>query len=248
MKKILLLLLTATTLITMTQSCKTKGNQENTIEETVDTIGLSVRTAEQQAKLSPNEIVDLLKKGNRDFYSDSLTILNTSQRVRDAIPGQYPIAAILACSDSRMPVEDIFHMGIGDLFVTRVAGNIVNEDIIGSLEYSCKVLGSKVIVVLGHEYCGAIKSAIQDVKIGNITEVLNKIQPAIKNVSQKFAGEKTIKNPHYVEAVCDENVELSIENIRQNSTIISELEKEGKLMIIGGVYDIKTGKVDFFKY
>ena len=230
-------------------SCTSKITKQTNVSECTQTAKTpSICTAEQQEKLSPEDIINLLKKGNRDFYMDSLTVLNNSQRVRDAISGQYPLAAVLSCSDSRVPVEDIFHMGIGDLFVARVAGNVVNEDIIGSLEYSCEVLGSKVIVVLGHEYCGAIKSAIQDVKMGNITEVLNKIQPAVKLASENFEGDKSVKNPLFVESVCDENVHLSIDNIRKNSEILRGLEKEGKLKMIGGVYDIKTGKVDFFNF
>lgn len=215
-------------------------------EEVPDTLSLSIRTAEEQAALSPDDVVSLLKKGNSEFSHDSLTILNTSQRIRDAINGQYPVAAVLSCSDSRIPVEDIFHMGIGDLFVARVAGNVVNEDIIGSLEYGCKVLGAKVIVVLGHEYCGAIKSAIDDVKLGNVTELLSKIQPAVALASKNYDGSKTTKNPQFVEKVCDANVDISIDDIRKRSSILSQLEAEGKLKIIGAVYDIKTGEVDFF--
>ena len=234
-------------LVAISTSCTHSKKSVNVTEENpADTLYLSVRTAEQQAALSPEDVVSLMKKGNAEFSHDSLTILNTSQRIRDAVGGQYPIAAVLACSDSRMPVEDIFHMGIGDLFVARVAGNVVNEDIVGSLEYGCKVLGAKVIVVLGHEYCGAIKSAIDDVKLGNVTEVLNKIQPAIQLASTNYDGSKTTKNPQFVEKVCDANVELSIQDIRNKSSILRGLESEGKLKIIAAVYDIKTGEVDFF--
>jgi len=229
-------------------SCTHKSATPTTTEEEApDTLSISIRTAEEQAALSPSDVVSLLKRGNSEFSHDSLTILNTSQRVRDAINGQYPVAAVLSCSDSRIPVEDIFHMGIGDLFVARVAGNVVNEDIIGSLEYGCKVLGAKVIVVLGHEYCGAIKSAIDHVKLGNVTEVLDKIQPAINLASAHYDGTKTTKNPLFVEKVCDANVDISIDDIRKRSPILSELEAEGKLKIIGAVYDIKTGEVDFFE-
>ncbi|RYZ91730.1 MAG: carbonic anhydrase, partial [Sphingobacteriaceae bacterium] len=134
-----------------------------------------VLTKAQQEKLTPDEVIESLKEGNQDFVEDRLTVRNNSQRVREAALGQYPKAVILSCLDSRVPVEDVFHTGIGDLFVARVAGNITNEDILGSLEYACKVSGSKVIVVLGHEYCGAVKSAIDDVKLGNITNMLAKI-------------------------------------------------------------------------
>lgn len=250
MKTNLKFLLSLFLLGVMITSCNLKSEKTNLVSNTPtlpDTLSISVRTAEQQAALSPDDVVELLKKGNTDFYSDSLTILNTSQRIRDAISGQHPIAAVLSCSDSRVPVEDIFHMGIGDLFVARVAGNVVNEDIIGSLEYGCKVLGAKVIIVLGHEYCGAIKAAIDDVKLGNVTELLAKIQPAVTIASENFSGIKTTKNPTFVEKVCDTNVDLSIDDIRKRSSILRELEQKGELKIIGGVYDIKTGKVDFFQ-
>ena len=135
-----------------------------------NTLGSSVLTEEQRAKLSPQNILELLKSGNKDFTEDNLTIRNNTQRVRDAAIGQYPLAVVLSCLDSRVPVEDIFHRGLGDLFVARVAGNIVNDDILGSLEYACKISGAKLILVLGHEYCGAIQSAIKDIKLGNICE------------------------------------------------------------------------------
>lgn len=137
---------------------------------------------EIQAKLTPDLVLDILKKRNQEYVDDNLTIRNTSARIRKASLGQYPGAVILSCLDSRVPVEDVFHCGIGDLFVARVAGNIANEDILGSLEYGCKVSGAKLIVVLGHEHCGAIKSAIDNVKLGNITALLSKIRPALDSI------------------------------------------------------------------
>lgn len=239
-------------------SCKDKAQQEvtttsevaNVTEVPTDHILVSsVLTAEQQAKLTPAGVLDTLKRGNQDFVEDRLTVRNNTQRVRDAAVGQYPKAVILSCLDSRVPVEDIFHRGIGDLFVARVAGNIVNEDILGSLEYACKVSGSKLIVVLGHEYCGAIKSAIDDVKLGNITPLLSKIQPAVKSASAAYDGdgEKTSSNPEFVDAVCNHNIVLTMDEIRKKSPILKEMEAKGEILIVGGVYNMKTGKVDFME-
>lgn len=206
-----------------------------------------VLTKDEQEKLTPVQVLEILKKGNKDFMEDNLTIRNNTQRVRDAALAQYPKAVVLSCLDSRVPVEDVFHRGIGDVFVARVAGNIVNDDILGSLEYACRVSGSKLILVLGHEYCGAIKSAIDDVKLGNITTLLSKIQPAVASARHDFAGDKSSKNPEFVEAVCHHNVEHAMQDIRQKSPILKEMEDKGEIIIVGGVYDMETGKVDFFE-
>ncbi len=205
-----------------------------------------VLTAEEQAKLMPAEVIDILKKGNEEFVNDNLTIRNNSGRVREAAVGQYPKAVILSCLDSRVPVEDIFHRGIGDIFVARVAGNISNPDILGSMEYACKVSGAKLVVVLGHEYCGAIKSAIDDVELGNITTLLAKIKPAVEVAKQNFEGEQASSNPEFVEAVCHHNIELTVQNIREKSPILKNMEKNGEIIIVGAVYNMHTGKVDFF--
>lgn len=204
-----------------------------------------VLTAEQQEKLTPQEVLDTLKSRNQDFVDDNLTIRNNSQRVREAALGQYPKAVVLSCLDSRVPVEDVFHCGIGDIFVARVAGNIVNEDILGSLEYACKVSGSKLVVVLGHEYCGAVKSAIKDVKLGNITPLLSKIRPAVLSAEKDFKGEKSADNPDFVDKVCTHNVNLAISQIRKKSPILKEMENKGLIKIVGGIYDMETGKVTF---
>ena len=211
-----------------------------------DIIKSSMLTAEEQAKLTPDLVLDMLKTGNQNFLEENLTVRNNSKRVRNAAFGQYPKAAVVSCSDSRIPVEDIFHQGIGDLFVARVAGNFVNTDILGSLEYACKVSGSKLIVVLGHEHCGAIKSAIDDVKLGNITAMLEKIKPAVNNASKGFSGEKTSKNKEFVESVCFHNIHHAIKEIRAKSPILKEMEDNGEIKIVGGMYHMKTGKVDFF--
>lgn len=202
-------------------------------------------SAEQQAKLKPIEVLERLKSGNKAFVEDNLTIRNTTERVRKASLGQYPKAVILSCLDSRVPVEDVFHSGIGNLFVARVAGNVVNDDILGSLEYACKVSGAKVVLVLGHEYCGAIKSAISDVKLGNITTLLDKIQPAVKEAGLTFKGDKTASNEAFVEAVCNANVLLAIDQVRKRSSILKEMEQKGEILIVGAVYNMKTGRVEF---
>lgn len=204
-----------------------------------------VLSAEEQAALTPRDVLDILKKGNEEFTDDKLTVRNNSERVREAALGQYPKAVILSCFDSRVPVEDVFHRGIGDIFVARVAGNIVNEDILGSMEFACKVSGAKLILVLGHEYCGAVKSAIDHVELGNITALLSKITPAVNEAGKSFSGEKSSSNPVFVEAVCDANVHLTMQQIRDKSPILKEMEDSGDIMIVGGVYHMKTGKVDF---
>lgn len=227
-------------------SCKGNVKEATTVLDLSKEHVLSseILTADEQAKLTPQAVLDTLKKGNTEFINDNLTIRNNTQRVRDAAIGQYPMAVILSCLDSRVPVEDIFHRGIGDLFVARVAGNVVDTDILGSLEYACKVSGSKLIVVLGHEHCGAIKSAIDDVKLGSITSILEKISPAVETAKKRFDGDKTSKNPKFIEAVCEDNVYLGIEKVRK-SPILKEMEDNGEIMIVGGVYDMKTGQVHF---
>ncbi|MCC8147240.1 MAG: carbonic anhydrase [Bacteroidales bacterium] len=206
-----------------------------------------VLTATEQSTLTPDKVLEILKQGNKEFTEDALMIRNTTSRVRDAALGQYPKAVILSCLDSRVPVEDVFHRGIGDIFVARVAGNIVSPEILGSLEYACKVSGSKLVLVLGHEYCGAIKSAIEDVKLGNITPLLAKIRPAVLEAGKEFEGDKSSKNLAFVEAVCHKNVELTIEEIRRESPILKEMEDQSQIKIVGAVYDMETGIVTFLE-
>ncbi len=231
-------------------SCTIKTTKENTdmVEISNDLIlSNKVLTAEEQSQLTPSRVIEILKEGNKDFINDNLTVRNNTERVRNAALGQYPKAVILSCLDSRVPVEDVFHRGIGDIFVARVAGNIVNPDILGSIEYGCKVSGAKVVMVLGHEYCGAIKSAINNVELGNITGLLEKIKPAVTEAKVDFTGEQSAKNPAFVEAVCHHNIELVVKEIREKSPILKEMEDNGEIAIIGAVYDMDTGKVDFFE-
>ena len=203
-----------------------------------------VLTAEEQKALTPDMVIQSLKDGNARFVRNDLTARDHSAMVRNASLGQYPKAVILSCLDSRVPVEDVFDKGIGDLFVGRVAGNFVNADLLGSMEFGCKVSGAKVILVLGHEACGAIKAAIDNVKMGNITEMLTKIQPAVAK-SRDFPGEKSAKNDAYVEYVAKNNVLNTMETIKKRSPILKGMADTGEIKIIGAYYNLKTGEVIF---
>src|SRR5580692_10460304 len=212
MKKTLPSVAFCISLVTLNFSCQ---NSPTTGQVKTDTVYLNqpsqVRivdktlSAEEQRALTPDMVIKNLKEGNARFIKNDLTTREHSALILDAKMGQYPEAVILSCLDSRVTVEDIFDKGIGDLFVARVAGNFANEDILGSMEYGCKVSGAKLILVLGHEYCGAIKAAIDNVKMGNITQMLKNIKPAILK-SQDFKGEKNSKDSVYVEYVMKNNI------------------------------------------
>jgi carbonic anhydrase len=205
-----------------------------------------VLTAEDQKALSPDMILLNLVEGNKRFCENNLTARDHSAMVRNAAKGQYPKAVILSCLDSRIPVEDVFDRGIGDLFVARIAGNFMSTGMLGSMEFGCKISGAKVIVVLGHQSCGAIKGAIDNLKLGNITAMLDAIKPAVER-SKDFKGEHSCKNDAYVECVAKNNVLMAIENIRTNSPILKEMEDKGEIIIAGGYYDLNTGEVKFLK-
>lgn len=205
-----------------------------------------VLSAEEQKRLTPDDVLNSLKEGNKRFAAGNLTLRDHSKQIRAAINGQFPKAIILSCIDSRVPVEDVFDKGIGDLFVARVAGNIVNEDILGSMEFSCKVSGAKLVLVIGHEYCGAIKGAIDNVQLGNLTGLLKKITPAVHSCGH-YQGEKTTKNPEFVDLVIRENVKLTVENIRKQSEILREMETKGEIRIVGAYYDMDNGEVTFYE-
>jgi carbonic anhydrase len=210
-------------------------------------IGLveEVLTKEEQDALLPGDVIKLLKEGNVRFMNNDLTARDHSKQVRKSTLSQYPKAIVLSCVDSRVPVEDVFDRGIGDLFVARVAGNFVNEDILGSMEFACKVSGSKLILVMGHEHCGAVKAAIDDVKLGNITPMLQKIRPAVDSV--EYDGERNAKNQEFVHMACESNVRNTIAQIRLNSPILKEMEDSGEIKIVGSVYDMDNGKVDWLE-
>ena len=201
-------------------------------------------TKEAQDKLTPDQVLAEFKDGNERFRKGIETHRDHSEQVRNYESGQYPKAIVLGCIDSRVPVEDVFDQGIGDLFVGRVAGNVVNEDQLGSMEYACKVAGAKLVMVLGHEHCGAVKSAIDDVKLGNITALLTKIKPAILK-SQDFTGEKTSKNEAFVKHVCENNIRNTIEQIRAKSPILKEMETKGQIKIVGAYFDLSDSSLEF---
>lgn len=233
MKKIYLL----TALCLFLISCSERKSEEN--------VRTDVITQELQSSMTPQQILDSLKVRNERFSKGKMTRVDYTSQIVKSENSQFPSAVILSCLDSRVPVETIFDLSIGDVFVARVAGNIVNPDILGSMEYGCKVSGSKLIIVLGHTQCGAVKSAIDTVKLGNITELLSKIRPAVDSVSLK-TEDKSSKNKEFVNKVINENVLLTIENIRKNSPILKEMEDKGEIKIVGGVYELDNGKVQFF--
>ncbi len=212
-------------------------NQEPLVER--------VLTAEEQRRLTPDEVLQSLKDGNKRFAAGNLTLRDHSKQIRDAVKGQFPKAIILSCIDSRVPVEDVFDKGIGDLFVARVAGNIVNEDILGSMEFSCRVSGAKLVLVIGHEYCGAIKGAIDNVALGNLTALLDKIKPSVAACAH-YAGMQSSKNPEFVDMVIQENVKRTVVHIRQHSDILRTMEEQGEIRIVGAYYDMDNGEVTFF--
>jgi carbonic anhydrase len=211
----------------------------------MSTRGDSALTKEQRDKMTPDQIVEELKKGNERFRSGKPTPHDYRDQKRTSAGGQYPAVAFLGCIDSRAPAEIIFDTGIGDGFNARVAGNVANDDLIGSLEFACAVAGAKVLVLFGHTACGAIKGAIDGVTMGNLTGLLARIKPAI--TATTFAGEKSSKNAAYVDAVARTNVRVSLDYIRQHSPILADLEKKKALLMVGGMYDLTTGAVEFIR-
>ncbi|MGL6267618.1 MAG: carbonic anhydrase family protein [Chitinophagaceae bacterium] len=205
-----------------------------------------ITTQEEQRALTPDTVIKRLKEGNIRFIENNVTARDHSKMVRATASGQYPKSVVLSCLDSRIPVEDVFDKGIGDMFVARNAGNIVNEDLLGSMEFACKVSGAKLILVMGHSGCGAVKAAIDDVKMGNITAMLAKIKPAVTR-SEKFTGEKSSKNGSYTDEVGKNNVLNTIETIIQRSQILKEMIQKGEIKITGAFYDIKSGVVTFLE-
>jgi carbonic anhydrase len=194
--------------------------------------------------LSPDEILALMKKGNERFRKGQRETRDFLAQQRLTAKGQYPAAVLLTCIDSRAPAETIMDLGIGDVFNSRVAGNIANEDILGSMEFACKVAGAKAVLVMGHTACGAIKGAIDNVELGNLTGLLAKIKPAVK--ATDYGGARTASNYEFVDAVARTNVALTMADIRSRSGVLRELESDGAIKIAGAMYDLQTGTVDFF--
>jgi carbonic anhydrase len=202
------------------------------------------QTKATQAKMTPDMALKLLKDGNQRFVSGNMLERDYSAQVAITASGQYPHSVVLGCIDSRVPPEAVFDQGIGDLFTPRIAGNFVTTPLLGSMEFAAGVAGSKLIVVLGHTECGAVKGACDGVEVGNLTDTLAHIAPAIYAVKD-VQGERTSKNPAFVDAVAHENVHQNVANILQRSTMLSELVEKGDLKVVGAMYDISTGKVTF---
>jgi len=220
------------------------AQKEMETETTSVQLSSDVMTAEDQEEITPEQIIQGLKEGNERYVNNNLTPRDLQSQVKATASGQFPEAIIISCVDSRVPVEHVFDKGVGDIFVARVAGNFSNEDILGSSEFATAVAGSKVVVVMGHESCGAVKAAIDGVEMGNITAMLDKIEPAIE-MTQNFDGEQSTSNNDYVTEVVNNNVINTIAEMRENSPIIAELERNGEVVIAGAFYDLDTGKVTF---
>jgi carbonic anhydrase len=201
-------------------------------------------TKAQRDRLTPDDILALMKKGNKRFYTGKREGHNALAQQRASAKGQYPAAVLLTCIDSRAPAETIMDLRIGDIFNSRVAGNVENSDILGSMEFACKLAGAKVVLVMGHTACGAIKGAIDNAELGNLTGLLAKIKPAVAETA--YTGDRASKNYAFVDAVARKNVEITIGNIRKDSPVLAEMESNGAIKIAGAMYNLETGVVDFF--
>lgn len=233
-------------------SCKEVNNNAKVAAERDTTESSAVHAAlrenvlssAEQKSLTPDKVIQDLKEGNQHYAHNKLTANDYIGMMHSSAKGQYPEAFILACIDSRVPVEEVFDKAIGDLFVGRVAGNFVDQDMLGSMEYGCKVSGAKLIVVLGHESCGAIKAAIENEKLGNITAMLANIKPALK-MSKDFVGEQTVENHAFVEQVVKNNIINTIRTISLKSSVLKEMLDKGEIKIVGAYYSFETGQVSF---
>jgi len=207
---------------------------------------MRTQSKETQSNLTPELAIQILKDGNDRFIKNLKANRNLLQQVNETSESQHPFATILSCIDSRTSAELIFDQGLGDIFSIRIAGNILNEDILGSMEFATEIVGTKVIVVLGHTKCGAIVGACNHVEMGNLTTLLNKIQPAIFSENQT-KDNRTGSNMTFVNNVTELNVRLTLDRIRRESPIIAELENSGSIQLIGGIYDVGNGQVTFFE-
>ncbi len=196
-------------------------------------------TKEMQSKISPTQALELLKAGNKRFINNLSMNRNLLQQMNETSDGQHPFAVVISCMDSRTSAELIFDQGLGDIFSIRIAGNVINEDILGSAEFACKVVRSKLVIVLGHTSCGAVKGAIDDVDLGHLHFITKKIQRCIHHDHKSTPQDM-------MDQVTRDNVKKSMEDLRCHSSILAQLEKEGEIKITGGIYDVNTGSVDFF--
>ena len=200
----------------------------------------------EQAALTPAQVLESLQRGNARFASGKLEPRDRLHDQQVTAAGQYPRAVILSCMDSRAPAEFVFDQGLGDLFNVRIAGNLADQDLVGSMEYGCAVVGAKLVLVMGHTDCGAVKGACDHVQLGNLTGLLDKIQPAVEAV-RDVPGERNSKNSKFVEAVSEAHVRLTVARIRELSPVLRDLESAGKIQIAGCIYDLKTGRVQFLR-
>ncbi|QCX40851.1 carbonic anhydrase [Aureibaculum algae] len=207
---------------------------------------MKAHTKETQATMTPDKSLQYLKEGNQRFQNNLKANRNLLEQVNDTSDGQFPFATILSCIDSRVSAELVFDQGLGDIFSVRIAGNIVNEDILGSMEFACKLAGTELIVVLGHTSCGAVKGACDHAEMGNLTKLVQKITPAVNAVTEpKDESLRSSKNLEFVDEVSHVNVQLMIDRIHAESPILTEMEKNGEIKIIGAMYDVNTGEVKF---
>ena len=219
---------TAATALTLTA---TKGTASTCVMPTQD----------RQAAVTPQGVVDELMAGNSRFVSGNMVNCDLNAQVLQTAGGQYPIAAVVGCIDSRVPPELVFDQNIGDIFTARIAGNFVNTDIIGSLEFACRVAGAKAIVVLGHTECGAIKGAVDQVELGNLTKMLQRIEPAVQAAGP--VAVRSSSDREFVQKVADANVKLTVELIAANSSVLADMVAAGELVIVGAMHDIATGQI-----
>lgn len=206
---------------------------------------MKAHTKETQANLTPRKALEILQEGNLRFIKNLKVQRNLLEQVNDTREGQWPFATILSCIDSRTSSELIFDQGLGDIFSIRIAGNIVNTDILGSMEFACKLAGSKLIVVLGHTKCGAVKGACDHVEMGNLTELLAKLQPSVYQ-EKETKSNRTSKNKEFVENVAQINVKRNVKNIIERSFILEQMVENGEIGVVGAMYNIETGEVEFY--
>lgn len=207
---------------------------------------MKAHTKETQSTMTPEKALQFLKEGNERFQNNLKANRNLLQQVNETKDGQFPFATILSCIDSRVSAELVFDQGLGDIFSIRIAGNFVNQDILGSMEFACKLAGTKLVVVLGHTSCGAVKGACDHARLGNLTSLINKIEPAVYATKEPKDEElRNSKNLEFVDTVAVKNVEMALENIRNQSVILKEMEQKGEIAIVGAMYDLSDGKVTF---
>jgi carbonic anhydrase len=211
------------------------------------TVNMKAHNKETQATVSPAKALQFLREGNLRFINNLKINRNLLEQVNDTREGQWPFATILSCIDSRTSTELIFDQGLGDIFSIRIAGNILNDDILGSMEFACKVAGSKIIMVLGHSSCGAVKGAVSQVELGHLTSLLNKIRPAVLRVKNKFRKEEKPDFNQLVELVAKENVCITLKQILERSPIISDMFEKGEIGLVSAYYSVETGEVEFIE-